>query len=178
MESRQAALNAQAITEGKLSNIRKQVKGASSLVGEAFEEAARTRNLQLECSKIFQSIERRASRALGDICRESISSPLIPDNFGYLGFFCRIMEHLEASAGKALALTEEKSRDLLGQAASDVISHLLRLDPDFDFALVLDRVHATIRTVLAEWVEVHVEDLVAKLAPEGHGIGSDEDVPS
>ncbi|KAE8785801.1 hypothetical protein D1007_40441 [Hordeum vulgare] len=63
-KSRQAALDAQAIAEGKLSNICKQVKGMSSLVEEASEEAARARSLQLERSKMFQSLERRASRAV------------------------------------------------------------------------------------------------------------------
>ncbi|KAE8792254.1 hypothetical protein D1007_33189 [Hordeum vulgare] len=88
------------------------------------------------------------------------------------------MEHLEVSAEKALALAEEKSRDLLGQAASNVFSHLLRLDPDFDFASVLDPVLETIRAALAEWVEVHVEYLVTRLALEGHDMDSDDDVSS
>ncbi|KAE8771046.1 hypothetical protein D1007_57110 [Hordeum vulgare] len=171
MESRQDALNTQAIAEGKLSNICKLVKGASSLVEEASEASARARSLQLERSKMFQPLERRASHALGDMCGEGVSGPLIPDDSRYLGFFYRIMERLEASAEKALAFVEEKSRELLGQAASDVFSHLLRLDPDFDFASVLDPVPQTIRTALAEWVKVHVEDLVERLAPEGRGMG-------
>ncbi|KAE8803177.1 hypothetical protein D1007_20947 [Hordeum vulgare] len=127
---------------------------------------------------MFLSLERRISRALGDIFEECVSCPLIPDDSRYLGFFYRIVERLEASAGKAFALAEEKSRDLLGQATSDIFSHLLRLDPDFDFASVLDPVQETIRTTVAEWVEVHVEDMVARLAPEGRDMGSDEDVPS
>ncbi|KAE8766289.1 hypothetical protein D1007_62504 [Hordeum vulgare] len=85
------------------------------------------------------------------------------------------MEHHEAGAEKALALSEEKSRDLFGQAASDVFNHLVRLDPDFDFASVLDPVPEMIRA-LAELVEVHVEDLVTRLAPEGCDVGSDDDV--
>ncbi|KAE8798191.1 hypothetical protein D1007_26481 [Hordeum vulgare] len=125
---------------------------------------------------MFEALEHRASRALGDICGEGVSGPLILDDFGYLGFFYRVVEHVEASAKKAFTLTEEKSRDLLGKAASDVFSHLLRLDPDFDFASVLDPVPETIRADLAEWGEVHVEDLVARLAPKGCGMGSDEDV--
>ncbi|KAE8780204.1 hypothetical protein D1007_46694 [Hordeum vulgare] len=168
-------LDAQAATEGKLSNICKPVKGAASLVGEASEEAARARILQLERSRIFRSLEWRASRALSDICGEGVSGPLIPDDSGYSGFFYRVMEHLEAGAEEALVLAEEKSRDLLGQAASDVFSHLLYLDPNFDFALVLDPVPEMIRAALAEWVEVHVEDLVTMVAPEGRGMGSDDD---
>lgn len=178
MESRQAALDAQAIAEGKLLNICKQVKGASSLVEEASKEAARARGLQFERSKMFQSLERRVSRALGDICGKGVPGPLIPDDSGYLGFFCRVVERLEASAGKALAFAEEKSHNLLGQAASDVFSHILCLDPDFDFAPVLDPVPETVRAALDEWVEVHVVDLVARLAPEDRDMGPDEDVPS
>ncbi|KAE8773554.1 hypothetical protein D1007_54169 [Hordeum vulgare] len=178
MENQQAALDAQAIPEGKLSNICKQVRGASSLVGEASKEAARARSLQVERSRMFQSLERSTSHALGDICGESISGPLIPNDSEYLGFFYRIMERLEASAEKAFALAEEKSRDLLGQAASDIFSHLLRLNPDFDFTSVPDPVPETFRAALAEWVEVHVQDLVARLTLDGRDMGSDEEVPS
>ncbi|KAE8816597.1 hypothetical protein D1007_05939 [Hordeum vulgare] len=121
------------------------------------------------------TLERRASRTLSDICGESASGPLVPDDAGYLGFFLRIMERLEVGSAKALTLAEEKSRDLLRQAASDVFSHILRLDPDFDFAEVLDSVPETFHAALAEWVEVHVEDLVARLAPEGHGVDFGDD---
>ncbi|KAE8787130.1 hypothetical protein D1007_38906 [Hordeum vulgare] len=125
---------------------------------------------------MFRSLERRASRAVSDIYGEGVSGPLIPDDSGYLGFFYRPMEHLEAGAEKALALAEEKSRDLLRQDALDVFNHLLRLDPNFDFALVLDPVPETVRAALAEWVVVHVEDLMTRLAPEGRDMGSDDDV--
>ncbi|KAE8793207.1 hypothetical protein D1007_32214 [Hordeum vulgare] len=64
---------------------------------------------------MFQSLERRASRALGDICEEGVSGPLIPDDSGYLRFFCHVVESLEASVGKALAFMEEKSCGLLGR---------------------------------------------------------------
>ncbi|KAE8771037.1 hypothetical protein D1007_57129 [Hordeum vulgare] len=124
---------------------------------------------------MFQSLERRASRALSDICGENVSSRLIPNDAGYLGFFLRVMERLEAGATKALALAEEKSRDLLSQEASDVFNHLLCLDRDFDFTAVLDPVPETIRAALAEWVEVHMEDLVARIAPEGPCVGSGDD---
>ncbi|KAE8776585.1 hypothetical protein D1007_50695 [Hordeum vulgare] len=113
---------------------------------------------------MFHTLEQRDSRVPGDICREGVSGPLIPDDSGYLGFFYRIMEHVEVSAGKAFALAEEKSCDLLGQVASNIFSHLLHFDPDFDFASVLDPVPKMIRATLAAWVEVHVEDLVARLA--------------
>ncbi|KAE8803211.1 hypothetical protein D1007_20986 [Hordeum vulgare] len=89
---------------------------------------------------MFSSLEQRACRTPSDICGEGISGPLIPDDSGYLGFFCRVVENFEALAEKALALAEEKSRDLLSQAVSDITSHLPRLDPDFDFASVLDPV--------------------------------------
>ncbi|KAE8783752.1 hypothetical protein D1007_42731 [Hordeum vulgare] len=141
-------LDAETIAEGMLSNICKQVKGVSALVGEASEEASRALNLQLECSRMFWSLERRASCTLSDICGEGVSGPLIPDDFGYLGFFYCVVERLEASADKAFALVEENSCDLMGQGVSDVLSHLLRLDPDFDFASVLDPVPEMIRAAL------------------------------
>ncbi|KAE8789330.1 hypothetical protein D1007_36505 [Hordeum vulgare] len=113
---------------------------------------------------MFQSLERRTSRALSDICGKGVSSPVDPDNASYLGFFFRVLECLEAGAENAHALAEEKSRDLLGQAASNVFNHLLRLDPDYDFATVLGPVQEKIRAALAEWVKVHVKDLVTSLS--------------
>ncbi|KAE8793578.1 hypothetical protein D1007_31737 [Hordeum vulgare] len=127
---------------------------------------------------MFQSLERRACRALSDMCGERISSPLVLDDAGYLGFFLRVVECLEAGAEKARTLAEEKGRDLLGQAASDVFSHLLCLDPDFDFAEVLSLVPEKICAALAEWVEVHVEDLMKRLAPKGCSVSSSNDVSS
>ncbi|KAE8782628.1 hypothetical protein D1007_43981 [Hordeum vulgare] len=124
---------------------------------------------------MFQSLKRTASYALSDICGEGASAPLVPDDAGYLAFFLRIMERLEAGSAKDLALEEEKSHDLLSQAASDFFSHLLRLDQNFDVKEVLDLVPETVYDALAEWVEVHVEDLVARLAPEGHGMDSGDD---
>ncbi|KAE8796086.1 hypothetical protein D1007_28944 [Hordeum vulgare] len=123
-------------------------------------------------------LERRASQALIHIYGKGVPSPLVPDDAGYLGFFLRVVECLEAGVEKGHALREEKSRDLLGQAASNVFTHLLRLDPDIDFAVVLDMVPETIRTALAEWVEVHVDDLVTRLAPEGCGASSGDDASS
>ncbi|KAE8808803.1 hypothetical protein D1007_14904 [Hordeum vulgare] len=61
-----------------------------------------------------RSLEKRASSALSDICGEGVSDPVILDDSGYLGFFYRVVEHLEASAEKALALAEEKIGDLFG----------------------------------------------------------------
>ncbi|KAE8781479.1 hypothetical protein D1007_45261 [Hordeum vulgare] len=119
---------------------------------------------------MFQSLDRRASHTLSNICGESASGPLVPDDIGYLGFFLRVVERLEAGFAKSLALAKENSRDLLGKAASDVFSHLPRLDLYFDFAEVLDPVPETVHAALAEWVEVYVEDLVGRLAPEGHGV--------
>ncbi|KAE8776358.1 hypothetical protein D1007_51030 [Hordeum vulgare] len=115
--------------------------------------------------------------------REELSDPRLAPVLIRLGKLRRAgvskaMVHLEASAEKALTLAEEKSRGLLGQAASDIFSHLLRLDPDFDFASVLDLVPETIRAALVEWLEVHVEDLVSRLAPEGRGMGFDDDASS
>ncbi|KAE8803945.1 hypothetical protein D1007_20101 [Hordeum vulgare] len=124
---------------------------------------------------MFQSLERRASRALSDICGESAPGPLVPDGAWYLGFFLRVVERLEAGSAKAPALSKEKSRDLLSQAACEAFSHLLRLNPYFDFTEVLDPVPETVHAALAEWVEVHVEDLVARLDLEGHGMDSSDD---
>ncbi|KAE8807136.1 hypothetical protein D1007_16547 [Hordeum vulgare] len=116
---------------------------------------------------MFQSLERRASQALSDICGEGVSIPLVPDDVGYLGFFSRVVERLEVAA-----------ENVFSQTASDVFCHLLHLDPGFDFAILLDPVPETIRDALAEWVEVHVEYLVISLAPEGCGVSCGDDASS
>ncbi|KAE8797063.1 hypothetical protein D1007_27849 [Hordeum vulgare] len=159
-------------------HLKSKVKGAASLVGETSEEAIHARGLKLECSRMFQSLEGRASQALSDIYGEGVSSPLVPDDARYLGFFLRVVECFEAGVEKSHALVEVKSRDLLGQGASDVFSHLLRLDPDFDFAAMLDPVLETIREALAKWVDVHLEDLLTRLASRDCGVSSGNDVSS
>ncbi|KAE8791514.1 hypothetical protein D1007_33959 [Hordeum vulgare] len=103
---------------------------------------------------------------------------MVPDEGGYPVFFLRVVERLQAGAEKAHALADGKRHDLLGQGASNIFSHLLRLDPDFDFAAVLDPVPEMICAALAEWVEVHVEDPVTSLAPEGGGMSCGDDVSS
>ncbi|KAE8807966.1 hypothetical protein D1007_15646 [Hordeum vulgare] len=97
VKHRQVALDAQATAEGKLTLLYKQVKGAASLVEESPKEASHDRGLQHERSRMFQSLERRASRALCDISGEGVSSPLVLDDAGYLGFFSRIVECLEGA---------------------------------------------------------------------------------
>ncbi|KAE8805960.1 hypothetical protein D1007_17871 [Hordeum vulgare] len=127
---------------------------------------------------MFQSLESRASRALSDICGEGFSSPLVPYDAEYLGFFLRVVECLEVGAEKAHALAEERSRDLLSQATSDVFSHLLHLDPDFDFAAIVDPVPEMIRAAVAEWVEVHMEGLVTRFVREGCATRYGDDLSS
>ncbi|KAE8790902.1 hypothetical protein D1007_34716 [Hordeum vulgare] len=173
VKRRRAALDAQATTKGKLY---KRLKGVASLLGEAFGEAIHARGLQLERSRMFQSLEGRASRDLSDISDEGVSGLLVTDDGGYVDFFLRVVERLQAGAKKAHTLQEEKSRALLGQGVSDVFNHLLRLDPYFDFAAVLGPMPGTIRVTLAVWVEVHVEDLVIRLAPEGNDASFGDDV--
>lgn len=81
-------------------------------------------------------------RAKGSPClelhlRESISSPLVPDDVGYLAFFTRTVERLEGGAEKVGKLVEEESHDLLTQASTCIFSHLLHSDPDFNFKAVI-----------------------------------------
>ncbi|KAE8799499.1 hypothetical protein D1007_25078 [Hordeum vulgare] len=127
---------------------------------------------------MFQSLQRRASWALSDICGEGVSSPHVPNDAGYLGFFSRIVECLEGGVEKVCVLAQEKSDDLVERAASDMFSHLLRLDPYFDFDAVLGPVPESIHATLAEWVEDHVDDLVAGLVSEGGGESSDDGASS
>ena len=81
---------------------------------------------------MFEALGHRANRALGSICDENVSSPLIANDAVYLGLFTMLVEHLEGGAEKARQLVEEKSHDLLARASSCAFSHLLCFDPDFE----------------------------------------------
>jgi hypothetical protein len=114
---------------------------------------------------MFQDLEHRASRALSNLCDVSVASPLAADDAGYLGFFTRVVERLEGGAARARQLVEEKSRHLLAHAVSRIFSHLLRSDPHFDFGALTAPVPEVIEGALADWVDDHVDELMAELAP-------------
>src|SRR5215216_5612997 len=65
---------------------------------------------------------------------------------------------------RARELIEERSRDLLGRAFSHVFSHLLNMNPHFDFDAVIAPVPGVIHGNLAGWVDEHVNALVAEFA--------------
>ena len=64
-------------------------------------------------------------------------------------------------------LAEEKSRDLLARASSHVFRHLLRFDPNFDFDSVIAPMPEVIQGALGDWVEDHVDDLIAEFSLAG-----------
>ncbi|KAE8803679.1 hypothetical protein D1007_20363 [Hordeum vulgare] len=70
---------------------------------------------------MFHGLERRASRALDSICGSSVYSPLVPDDAGYLDFFTKIMERLEAGTKQVGALIEEESHDILFESLMRVV---------------------------------------------------------
>ncbi|KAE8769287.1 hypothetical protein D1007_59133 [Hordeum vulgare] len=76
----------------------------------------------------------------------SVSSPLVPDDAGYLDFF----------TNKVVVIVDEECRDLLGQALTRVCSQLLRANPRFDSEAVMVPVPEGLRGALAEAVEDHV----------------------
>ncbi|XP_020165789.1 uncharacterized protein [Aegilops tauschii subsp. strangulata] len=162
-----AALDAQAAAKAELASLYQQVANVASLVERATDEANRARGMQHTQSVLFQDLEHRANCALRSICKESVSSPLMPDDAGYLAFFTRVVERLEGSAEKVRQLVDEESRDLLARASTRVFSHLLRSDPDFDFQAVIDPVPRTIHDALGEWAEDHVDDLITRFTSDG-----------
>ena len=82
---------------------------------------------------MLQDLRVRANRALETICEESIPHPYEDDDASHLCFFTQIVTRLDDRAARARQLVEERSRGLLGRAFSRVFSHLLNLDPHFDF---------------------------------------------
>jgi hypothetical protein len=115
---------------------------------------------------MLEDLRARANRALGTICEENIPRPHEDDDAGYLHFFSQVVIRLEDRASRARQLVEERSRDLLGRVFSCVFSHLLSLDPHFDFDAVIAPVPEVTQDVLVKWVDDHVDDLVAELTLE------------
>lgn len=133
------------------------------------DEVKRARGLQHMRSEMFLDLERRALQALDLVCKESVPSPLEPNDTGYLAFFTRIMERLEEGAERVGEPVKEEGRNLLARAATRVFSHLFRLDPDFDFDAMIAPVLRVVRGALSEWVEDHMDALIAEFASDGRG---------
>ncbi|KAE8799161.1 hypothetical protein D1007_25547 [Hordeum vulgare] len=110
---------------------------------------------------MFQGFERRAHQALGFICRGSILSPLVPDEAGYLDFFTKVVERLEAGTQEVGALIEEECRDLLSQALTHVFTHLFHTYPHFDFEAAMAPVPDATCGALGKAVKDHVDALSA-----------------
>ena len=76
------------------------------------------------------------------------------------------MTRLEDQATRARELVEERSQGLLGHAFSRVFSHLLNLDPHFDFDAAIALMPEVIQDNLAGCMDDHVDALVSDFAPE------------
>jgi hypothetical protein len=63
---------------------------------------------------------------------------------------------------RARQLVEERSQEFLGHAFSRVFSYLFSLDPHFDFDAAIAPVPEVTQDAMAEWVDSHVDDLVAE----------------
>ncbi|KAE8816391.1 hypothetical protein D1007_05993 [Hordeum vulgare] len=155
----EAALWGQAVAAAELASLQGQVRGAASLVEEATDEAREARGLQLQHSKMFQGLDRRARRALGFICTGSVPRPLVPDEAGYLDFFTKVMERLEAGAQQVWPQIKEESCDLLSQVLTRVFSNLFHIDPHFDFEVTMASVLEASHDALGKAVKGHVDAL-------------------
>ncbi|KAE8806342.1 hypothetical protein D1007_17497 [Hordeum vulgare] len=157
----QAALQAHAIAPAELALLQGQASGVASLVERATDEAREARGLEILRSKMFQGLEREARRALGFICRGSVPSSLIRDDAGYLGFFTKVGQRLEAGALQVGALIEEETRDLLSQVVTHIFSNLFHTDPHFDFEATMVPILEASLGALGKAVREHVDALSA-----------------
>ncbi|KAE8814775.1 hypothetical protein D1007_07772 [Hordeum vulgare] len=103
---------------------------------------------------------------MGSICRGNVSTPLVPNDVGYLDFFTKVVERLEADARQVGALIEEEIHDFLSRALTCVFSNLLCVDPRFDFEATRPPVPEAICSALGEVVGDHVDTLRAQFAPD------------
>ncbi|KAE8774507.1 hypothetical protein D1007_53136 [Hordeum vulgare] len=113
----------------KLASLHGQVGSAASLVERAADEAKEAGGLQRLHSKVFEGLDHRVCQAVGSICGGRISSPLVPDDVGYLDFFTKVVEQLEVDAKQVGILIEEESRDLLSEALMHVFNNVFCTDP-------------------------------------------------
>lgn len=93
-EQRKATLDAQAVAEADLASLHRQVGYVTYLVEQATDKANQARGLQGTRSQMFQDLERRARHAPGSICKESVSTTLVPADAGYLAFLTRVVDRL------------------------------------------------------------------------------------
>ena len=163
-------------------SLQQQIDRATSLAKKSADEACRRRTLQREHASMLQDLRMRANRALNTICEESAPHPHEEDYASHLRFFTEIMTRLEDRAARARELIEERSRGLLGRTFSCVFSHLQNLDPHFYFDADIAPMPRVIRDNLLDWVDDHVDALVAEFAPEDdaavvvvRGGGADDD---
>ena len=99
---------------------------------------------------------------MGGIYEENVNHPHGDDDASHFRFFTDIGTCLEDRAARAHELIEERSRGLLGRVFSRVFSHLLNMNPHFDFDAVIAPVPGVIQGNLANWVDDHVDALVAE----------------
>nr|XP_020160305.1 uncharacterized protein LOC109745593 [Aegilops tauschii subsp. strangulata] len=184
--AREAQASAQddlASARTNLSSLQQQVEAIMSLAEKIENEASHRRTMQCGHSMMLKDLRVIANGSLDTICEEGVSHPREDDDASHHRFFTEIVSRLEDRAVRAHELVEERSRGLLGRAFSRVFSHLLNLDPHFDFNVVIAPVPGVIQGNLAGWVDDHVDDLVAEFAPEdgavviaakGGGVGDDD----
>ncbi|KAE8817848.1 hypothetical protein D1007_04468 [Hordeum vulgare] len=121
---------------------------------------------------MFQGLERWECRALGSIYGGSISSPIIPDDAGYLDFFTKVPEWVEAGAEQVGVLIEDEIRNLMSKAPMHVFSNLLHVDPHFDFEAAMAPVPRAIRVALRKALP---PTTLKSGGAEGHLVDDDND---
>ncbi|KAE8777577.1 hypothetical protein D1007_49648 [Hordeum vulgare] len=106
---------------------------------------------------MFQGLKRRARPAPGLISRGSVSSPVVPDKVGYLDFFTKVVERLEAGAREVGALIEDENNDLLSQSLPRVFSNLFHTDPHFNFEAAMAPIPEASRDTVGKAMRDHVD---------------------
>ncbi|KAE8818262.1 hypothetical protein D1007_04140 [Hordeum vulgare] len=116
---------------------------------------------------MFRGLEWRECRALGFICRGSVSSPLVPDEDRYLDLFTKVVQRLEAGDREVGGLIEEERRNLLSETLTRVFSNLFHTDPHFNFEVAMVPILEANRDTLGKVVRDHVDTLSTQFAPDG-----------
>ena len=119
---------------------------------------------------MLQDLRNKANTALGYICDENAPTPHSSDYASHLTFFTEVVTRLEAQSARAWQLVEERDRGLLQRAFSLVFSHLLNVDPNFDFDAAIAPVPIAVWGDMARWVEDHVDALVRAFTSENNGV--------
>jgi hypothetical protein len=176
MRAKDLANNEVAWLQEELTSLHGQIGPVTKIVEASQRAATEPQTLKHERCKMFRMLAVRASAAVARLGVRDfpISSYLLSDDpAAFLQLFTKIVEKLEIAAMSLDNVVEEECREPLGLTGTRVFSNLLRVDPAFDFSMVLRPVERSAALKLMEGTKEAMEALT-KLYQREKGDGTGE----